>query len=92
MFNLVDITVDPHLELTKTGLTRLNRLRKLGRPVMALARAATLLVAFAATRACAADIDYLAPPESPQTSFPHLSALLHGLSAHAAPPKSTATP
>ena len=71
---------------------RLDRLRKLGRPVTALACAATLLVAFAATRAYAADIGYLAPPGSLQTSFPHRSALLRRSSARAAPPKSAATP
>ena len=68
-FNLVDITVG-HLELTKTGRPRLNRLRMLGRPVMALARAATLLVAFAATRTYAADIGYLAPPGVAANKFP----------------------
>ena len=70
MFNRVGITVDPHLELIITGRSRLNRLRKLGRPVMALARAATLLVAFAATREYAADIDYLAPPGVAANEFP----------------------
>jgi predicted methyltransferase len=69
-FNLVDITVGPHLGLTKTGRPRLNRLRQLGRPVMALARAATLLMAFAATRAHAADIGYLAPPGVAANEFP----------------------
>ena len=68
-FNLVDITVG-HLELTTTGRPPLIRLRMLGRPVMALARAATLLVAFAATRACAADIGYLAPPGVAANEFP----------------------
>lgn len=69
-FNLVDITVGPHLELTKPGRPRLNRLRMLGRPVMALARAAALFVAFAATRAYAADVGYLAPPGVAANEFP----------------------
>ena len=69
-FNLVDITVGPHLKLTKTGRPRLNRLRMLGRPVMALARAAALFVAFAATRLYAADIGYLAPPGVAANEFP----------------------
>ncbi|MGY3079152.1 SAM-dependent methyltransferase [Bradyrhizobium sp. LM6.10] len=51
-------------------LGRSERLRKLGRPVMALARAATLLVAFSATRAPAADIGYLAPPGAAAKEFP----------------------
>jgi hypothetical protein len=91
-FNLVDITVGRHLGLTRTGQPRLNRLRMLGRPVMALARAATLVVAFSATRAYSADMVILLPQESLQTSFPHLSALLRRLPAHAGPLKSTATP
>jgi SAM-dependent methyltransferase len=61
-FNLVDIAVGPR--------PRLNRLRKLGGPMMALARAATLLAAFAATRAYAADIGYLAPLGVAANEFP----------------------
>ena len=38
--------------------------------MLALARAATLLVAFAATRAYAADIDHLAPPGVAANEFP----------------------
>jgi predicted methyltransferase len=53
-----------------TGRPRPNRLRRLGRPVMALASAATLLVAFAATRAYAADIGYLTPPGVAANEFP----------------------
>jgi hypothetical protein len=68
--NLVDLTVGAHLELTKPGRLRLDRLRKRGRPVTALAYAATLLVAFAATRAYAADIGYLAPPGVAANEFP----------------------
>lgn len=68
--NLVDMTVGPYLELTKPGRLRLDRLRKLGRSVTALAHAATLLVAFAATRAYAADIGYLAPPGVAANEFP----------------------
>jgi len=49
---------------------RLDRLRKLGRPVTALACMATLLVAFTATRAYAADIGYLAPPGVAANEFP----------------------
>lgn len=49
---------------------RLDRLRKLARPVTALAYMATLLVAFAATRAYAADIGYLAPPGVAANEFP----------------------
>ena len=56
--------------LTKPGRPRPKRLRKLGRPVMALARAATLLVAFSATRAPAADIGYLALPGVAAKEFP----------------------
>src|SRR5258708_322612 len=42
----------------------------LGRHMMALARAATLLVVLSATRAYAADIGYLAPPGVPAKEFP----------------------
>jgi hypothetical protein len=56
-FNLVDITVGRHLGLTRTGQPRLNQLRMLGRPVMALARAATLVVAFSATARARASRD-----------------------------------
>ena len=49
---------------------RLDRLRKLGRPVTALAYMATLLVASTATRAYAADIGYLAPPGVAANEFP----------------------
>ena len=49
---------------------RLDRLRKLGRPVTALAYMATLIVAFAATRAYAVDIGYLAPPGVAANEFP----------------------
>jgi SAM-dependent methyltransferase len=49
---------------------RLDRLRKLGRPVTALAYMATLLVACAATYAYAADIGYLAPPGVAANEFP----------------------
>src|SRR5437899_1322039 len=68
--NLVDLTVGAHLELTKPGRLGLDRMRKRGRPVTALAYAATLLVAFAATRAYAADIGYLAPPGVAANEFP----------------------
>ncbi|MET4236230.1 SAM-dependent methyltransferase [Bradyrhizobium sp. I1.8.5] len=69
--NLVDLTVGAHLKLTKPQRLRLDRLRKLGRrPVTALAYAATLLAAFAATRAYAADIGYLAPPGVAANEFP----------------------
>lgn len=68
--NLIDITVGSYLELTRTGRPRLNRLGKLGRPVMALVRAATLFVAFSAARAAAADIGPLAPPGVAAKEFP----------------------
>ncbi|WP_349628796.1 methyltransferase domain-containing protein [Bradyrhizobium sp. AUGA SZCCT0177] len=61
--------MSPPIELTKTGRPRLNRLRLLGRRVITLARAATL-VAFAATRAYAADIGHLAPPGAAANEFP----------------------
>jgi SAM-dependent methyltransferase len=70
--NLVDLTVGAPLELTKPGRLRLDRLRKLGRRVTALVYAATLLVAFAATRAYAADIGYLAPSGVAANEFPSL--------------------
>src|SRR5260370_8876742 len=42
----------------------------LGRHMMALARAATLLAALGATLAYATDIGYLAPPGVPEKEFP----------------------
>jgi SAM-dependent methyltransferase len=68
--SLVHMTVTLHLEPPRPGLPRLNRLKKLGRPASALAHAATLLTVFAATRACAADIGYLAPPGVAANAFP----------------------
>lgn len=68
--NLADVTAGPHLELTKPGRLRPDRLRKLVRPATALAHTATLLVAFAATCAYATDIGYLAPPGVAANEFP----------------------
>lgn len=68
--NLADVTAGPHLELTKPGRLRPDRLRKLVRPATALAHTATLVVAFAATCAYATDIGYLAPPGVAANEFP----------------------
>jgi len=68
--NLIGLTVSAHRELTKPGRLRLDRLRKPGRGVTALVYAATLLVAFAAACAYAADIGYLAPPGVAANEFP----------------------
>ena len=68
--NLIGLTVGAHRELTKPARLRLDRLRKPGRRVAALVYAATLLVAFAAACAYAADIGYLAPPGVAANEFP----------------------